>query len=64
VSLSSGYHQIYNKASWPLEEVKKRTEYQRLYKVVCAGCGKEVKVEGHRLLAKSFSVSIATKISD
>jgi hypothetical protein len=40
---------------------KKRTRYKRLHEVVCAGCGKEVKVEGHRLLAKSFSVSIAIK---
>ncbi len=50
MSLYSGYHQIYNKAPWPLEEgiieeVKKRQKYQRLYGVVCAGCGKEVKVE-------------------
>ena len=50
MSLSSGYHQIYNKAPWLLEEgiirsSQKRQKYQRLYKGVCAGCGKEIKRE-------------------
>jgi hypothetical protein len=66
VSLSSGYQQIYSKAPWPLEEgileeVKKDQNIKGCMKWFVPVVERKLRWRCHRLLAKSFSVSIAIK---
>jgi len=66
VSLSSGYQQIYNRAPWLLEEgiieaVKKDKNIKGCIKWFVPVVERKLRWRCHRLLAKSFSVSIAIK---
>ena len=69
VSLSSGYHQIYSKAPWLLEEeileeVKKDQNIKGCIKWFAPVVERKLRWRCHHLPTKSFSVLIATKRSD